>query len=72
MDVFSGMEGCTGVSSGFSVSEVPGKGRVFVGVAGWSSLEASDAAKSKFAVADGKLDTCRVNFRFPVKGFRGL
>jgi len=72
MDVFTGLEGCTGVSSGFSVSNVDGKGRAFVGVAGWSSLAASDAAKYKYHAADGEAQTARVNFRFPVKGIRGL
>ncbi|TVY84176.1 hypothetical protein LSUE1_G000952 [Lachnellula suecica] len=68
MDVFTGQEGCTGVTSGLST----GTDKRFVGVVGWTSLEASDAATSKFAVTDGQMSTCRVNFRFPVKGFRGL
>lgn len=72
LDVFTGLDGCTGATSGFSTTEVAGKGRVFVGVVGWESFDASEKGKSEFKVADGAMESCRVNFRFPVKGFRGL
>ncbi len=67
------IEGCTGVAGGYSTSDVGGKGKVFVGIMGWSTLEASakgsHAVKLDFA---GEVEEHHVNFRYPIKGFRGL
>jgi len=72
LEAYKGVDGCTGVSGGFSPSEIEGKGKVFVGISGWTSMEASTLARSKLSVPDGKVGVVNVNFRFPVKGFRGL
>lgn len=67
------MAGCNGVTGGFMEG---GSSKLFVAVAGWESLEASAAAKSASADAltstGGDVESHHVNFRFPVKGFRGL
>lgn len=63
------LPGCTGVGSGYSLC-----GKVFVAVIGWDGLEKSQGAdKSLYVTANGLTpETYHVNFRFPVKGFRGL
>ncbi|RDW62872.1 hypothetical protein BP5796_11174 [Coleophoma crateriformis] len=61
--------GCNGVTSGISTEEVNGH-KVFVGIAGWDSVEASKAATKSLSI--GETEIHHVNFRFPVKGFRGL
>jgi hypothetical protein len=67
-------EGCNGATSGWSTPEVEGKGRVFVIAVGWESLEASQKARdANPPPANGAVvEANHVNFRFPVKGFRGL
>ncbi|ESZ92866.1 hypothetical protein SBOR_6729 [Sclerotinia borealis F-4128] len=69
---FKGLEGCTGVASGLSREDVDGKGKVFVAAVGWDSLEASETAKDSKVEAVGGAESHHVNFRFPIKGFRGL
>lgn len=64
------LEGCNGVASGYSTDAVDG-GKVFVAIIGWASEDVSKAA-DKSAYAAGKPEVHHVNFRFPVKGFRGL
>jgi hypothetical protein len=66
--------GCNGATSGWSTSEVEGKGKVFVIAVGWESLEASQTAReANPPPANGAVvEAHHVNFRFPVKGFRGL
>jgi hypothetical protein len=69
---YAALEGCTGVAGGPALSQVDGKD-IFVGIMGWDSLEAS--AKNGHAVkidVDGSLEEHHVNFRYPIKGFRGL
>lgn len=66
---FKDTEGCTGVASGLSKDDVDGKGKIFVAAVGWESLEVSEKAK---ATVDGGAESHHVNFRFPIKGFRGL
>lgn len=70
VESLKGSAGCTGAASGYSLSEVDGS-KVFVGVIGWESIDASKAAASALSV-DGNAEIHHVNFRFPVKGFRGL
>jgi hypothetical protein len=70
-------EGCTGVASGFASGELGASGKTFVAVIGWSSMEASEKSRkgknaNTLAGVDGKIDIHHVNFRYPVKGFRGL
>jgi hypothetical protein len=67
-------EGCNGATSGWSTPEVAGKGRVFVIAIGWDSWEASQKARdANPPPANGAVvEAHHVNFRFPVKGFRGL
>lgn len=70
---FKGVSGCTGAASGYSLAEVPGKGKVFVAVIGWESLNASKAGQDANVMSiGGETELHHVNFRFPVKGFRGL
>ena len=70
---YKGTAGCTGASSGYSLAEVEGMGKVFVGVIGWESLAASEAGRGANALSvGGEMELHHVNFRFPVKGFRGL
>jgi hypothetical protein len=69
---FKSVAGCFGAASGQSLSEVNGT-KVFVAVVGWESLDASKAGQSAHAVdVGGSVEHHHVNFRFPVKGFRGL
>ena len=69
----SAVEGCNGVGSGLSLSEVDSKGKVFVAVIGWSSLEDSEKGRATKAISvDGQTEFHHVNFRFSIKGFRGL
>ena len=73
VETYKGTKGCNGVGSGFSLSEVDGKGKVFVGVVGWDSLEDSEKGRAAKALSvDGQTELHHVNFRFPIKGFRGL
>jgi hypothetical protein len=67
-------EGCNGATSGWSTSDIEGKGRVFVIAIGWDSWEASKKAPdSNPTVNNGAVvEAHHVNFRFLVKGFRGL
>lgn len=67
-----GQTGCTGAASGHSLAEVEGQGKVFVAVIGWESLDASKAAQQSLSSVGGSAEIHHVNFRFPVKGFRGL
>ena len=70
---YKGTEGCNGVGSGLSLSEVDGKGKAFVAVIGWNSLEESEKGRAaKSLSVDGQTELHHVNFRFPIKGFRGL
>ncbi|TGO23156.1 hypothetical protein BPAE_0142g00180 [Botrytis paeoniae] len=69
---FKDLEGCTGVASGLSKDDVDGKGKVFVAAVGWESLEASEKAKESKVVVLSGAESHHVNFRFPIKGFRGL
>jgi hypothetical protein len=70
---YKGIEGCNGVGSGLSLTEVDGKGKVFVAVIGWNSLEESEKGRAaKTLSVDGQTELHHVNFRFPIKGFRGL
>jgi hypothetical protein len=70
---YKGVEGCNGVGSGLSLTEVDGKGRVFVAVIGWNTLEESEKGRAAKALSvDGQTELHHVNFRFPIKGFRGL
>ncbi|TGO60326.1 hypothetical protein BCON_0036g00160 [Botryotinia convoluta] len=69
---FKDLEGCTGVASGLSKDDVDGKGKVFVAAVGWESLEASEKAKESKVVVLNGAESHHVNFRFPIKGFRGL
>ncbi|TGO41062.1 hypothetical protein BHYA_0027g00400 [Botrytis hyacinthi] len=69
---FKDLEGCTGVASGLSKDDVDGKGKVFVAAVGWESLEASEKAKDSKVVVLSGAESHHVNFRFPIKGFRGL
>lgn len=62
--------GACGGACGFSTSEVPGKGKVFVVAIGWESIEKSKAAdKSYVPQGVGEVETVHVNFNFPIKGF---
>ncbi|KAM3065270.1 hypothetical protein ACMFMF_011209 [Clarireedia jacksonii] len=63
-------EGCTGVASGLSLKDVYRKGKLFVAAVGWDGLDESAKGNSTLAI-DGA-ETHHVNFRFPIKGFRGL
>ncbi|TGO20155.1 hypothetical protein BTUL_0001g01670 [Botrytis tulipae] len=69
---FKDLDGCTGVASGLSKDDVDGKGKVFVAAVGWESLEASEKAKESKVVVLSGAESHHVNFRFPIKGFRGL
>ncbi|TGO66275.1 hypothetical protein BOTNAR_0064g00130 [Botryotinia narcissicola] len=69
---FKDLDGCTGVASGLSKDDVDGKGKVFVAAVGWESLEASEKAKDSKVVVLSGAESHHVNFRFPIKGFRGL
>jgi len=70
---YKGTEGCNGVGSGFSLADVGGKGKVFVAVVGWNSLEESENGRAAKAISvEGQTELHHVNFRFPIKGFRGL
>ena len=47
--------------------------RYLLGVVGWNSLEESEKARgTKNLGVDGTVEVHHVNFRFPIKGFRGL
>lgn len=73
VESYKGTEGCNGVGSGLSLSDVGGKGKVFVAVIGWNSLEESEKGRAtKRLSVDGQTELHHVNFRFPIKGFRGL
>jgi quinol monooxygenase YgiN len=73
VESYRGAEGCNGVGSGLSLSDVDGKGKVFVAVIGWNSLEESEKGRvAKPLSVDGQTGLHHVNFRFPIKGFRGL
>lgn len=73
VESYKGVKGCNGVGSGLSLSEVDGKGKVFVAVIGWNSLEDSEEGRAaKVVSVDGQTELHHVNFRFPIKGFRGL
>ncbi|KAJ4393847.1 hypothetical protein N0V93_003062 [Gnomoniopsis smithogilvyi] len=64
------LPGARSGASGFSTSEVAGQGRIFVGVIGWDSIEASKAAdKSYVPQGAGEVEIHHVNFLFPIKGF---
>ncbi|TGO86457.1 hypothetical protein BPOR_0302g00100 [Botrytis porri] len=69
---FKDLEGCTGVASGLSKDDVDGKGKLFVAAVGWESLEASEKARDSKVVVLSGAESHHVNFRFPIKGFRGL
>ncbi|KAH8683198.1 hypothetical protein BGZ60DRAFT_467521 [Tricladium varicosporioides] len=71
VDGLKGKGGCTGVSGGWALSEVDGQ-KTFVAVAGWTSMDESAKATGTVNVAGANMETHHVNFRFPVKGFRGL
>lgn len=68
----STLPGCNGVASGYSLSEVEGKGKVFVAVIGWTGLDASKAADKSVYTGGKPHEVHHVNFNFPIKGFRGL
>lgn len=70
---YSSVEGCTGVAGGYATSDVEGE-KTFVGIMGWSTLEASAAGKSSISIQaeGGSVEEHHVNFRYPIKGFRGL
>ncbi|KAH7367670.1 hypothetical protein B0T11DRAFT_56928 [Plectosphaerella cucumerina] len=68
----STVEGCNGVASGYTLNEVEGKGKIFVAVIGWASLDASKAAPKELYYGTKKPEAHHVNFNFPIKGFRGL
>jgi len=73
VEAYKGTPGCNGAASGFSLTDVPGQGKVFVAVIGWSSLAESESGRAATTVDVGGLQELHhVNFRFPVKGFRGL
>lgn len=64
------LPGARSGASGFSTSEVEGHGKVFIGVIGWDSIEASKAAdKSYIPSGAGDVEIHHVNFLFPIKGF---
>jgi hypothetical protein len=72
IESYKSASGCTGGTCGLSLSEVMGKGgKVCVAVVGWESLEASRANATKLDVGSD-VEVHHVNFRYPVKGFRGL
>ncbi|PMD43672.1 hypothetical protein L207DRAFT_580504 [Hyaloscypha variabilis F] len=72
IESYKAVSGCTGASSGISLAEVKGRGdKVCVAVVGWESLEASQANATKLDVGSD-VEVHHVNFRYPVKGFRGL
>jgi hypothetical protein len=72
IESYKSISGCTGASSGLSLAEVKGKGaKVCVAVVGWESLEHSQANATKLDVGSD-VEVHHVNFRYPVKGFRGL
>jgi hypothetical protein len=71
IEAYKSVSGCTGGSSGVSLSEVEGKGKVCVAVVGWESLDASKANATKLDVGSD-VEVHHVNFRYPVKGFGGL
>lgn len=72
IESYKSVPGCTGGTSGLSLSDVEGKGsKVCVAVVGWESLEASQANASKLDVGSD-VEVHHVNFRYPVKGFGGL
>jgi hypothetical protein len=65
--------GCTGAASGSAMSDVDGKGKPFVGIVGWESLDASKAGGNSTSMGvDGEVEIHHVNFRYPIKGFGGL
>jgi len=65
------MEGCNGVSSGYSINEVNGS-KVFVAAIGWVGIDASKAADKAAYTGSLKAEVHHINFNFPIKGFRGL
>ena len=72
IESYKAVAGCTGGSSGLSLAEVKGRGdKVCVAVVGWESLEASQANATKLDLGSD-VEVHHVNFRYPVKGFRGL
>jgi len=70
IESYKSVSGCTGGTSGLSISEVKG-GKVCVAVVGWESLDASQANAKKLDVGN-HVEVHHVNFRYPVKGFGGL
>ena len=68
IEAYKGVKGCTGATSG----EVMGEKGKFVGVIGWESLVDSESGHGLDADVGGEVEVHHVNFRFPVKGFRGL
>lgn len=71
VETYKTKEGCTGVASGLATGDHV-TGREFVAVVGWTSLDLSKASSVDLQSAGGKEESHHVNFRFPVKGFRGL
>lgn len=65
-----GIEGTNACACGYS----PDAPDTFVAVVAWQGLDISRAAdKSAYIPAGvGEVETHHVNFRFPIKGFRGL
>ena len=70
VETFKSVSGCTGGSTGLSLSEVKGS-KLCVAVVGWESVDASKANATKLDVG-GEVEVHHTNFRYPVKGFRGL
>lgn len=64
------LPGARSGACGFSTADVEGQGKVFVGVVGWDSIEASMVAdKSYVPKGAGDVEIHHVNFLFPIKGF---
>ena len=60
---YSSKPGCTGATSGISVDDVDGS-KIFVGVLGWESLDASKAANAEAVDIPGDKEYHHVNFRY--------
>lgn len=65
---YKNVAGCTGCSCG--VSETADKD--FIAITGWETLEAAKKGPAEVKIEGGDIDIAYVNFRFPIKGFRGL
>jgi hypothetical protein len=65
------MPGSRGGASGFSIEEVEGHGKIFVGAIGWDSIDASKAADKSAYIPNGvgDVEVHHVNYNFPIKGF---